>query len=54
MYIDISTTDFPDGSIRGQILPEEIAVVSFSSSGVQEVSAVASATSGDDYALFFS
>lgn len=52
MYIEISTTDFPNGSIRGQILPEEVAVVSFSLSGAQEVPAVASAASGDGYASY--
>lgn len=52
MYIDISTTDFPDGAIRGQILPEEVAVVSFSLSGAQEVPAVASAATGEGYASY--
>jgi hypothetical protein len=52
MYIDISTVDFPDGAIRGQILPAEVAVVSFSLYGAQEVPAVISAASGGGYASY--
>ncbi len=48
-YINVHTTDFPDGEIRGQIVNSDTAIITFSLSGDQEVPAVSTTASGVGY-----
>lgn len=50
-YINLHTTDFPDGEIRGQIIADNFVLIAFSLSGKQEVPAVTTTASGSGYAL---
>lgn len=49
-YVNVHTTDYPDGEIRGQIVNDETVIVTFPLSGQQEVPAVETAASGYAYA----
>jgi len=49
-YINVHTTDFPDGEVRGQIVNDTTAIVTFDLSGSQEVPAVTTNASGYAYA----
>lgn len=50
-YINVHTTDFPDGELRGQILTDGFVLVTFALSGEQEVPVVTTSAVGDGYAL---
>lgn len=50
-YINVHTTDFPDGELRGQILTDEFVLVTFALSGEQEVPVVSTSAAGDGYAV---
>lgn len=49
-YINVHTTEFPDGEIRGQIVNDQTVIVTFPLSGDQEVPAVDTAANGYAYA----
>jgi hypothetical protein len=49
-YINVHTTAYPDGEIRGQIVNDETVIVTFPLSGQQEVPAVDTAANGYAYA----
>ncbi|WP_213999817.1 CHRD domain-containing protein [Arsukibacterium sp.] len=49
-YINVHTTEYPDGEIRGQIVNEDTVIVTFPLSGQQEVPAVMTSASGFAYA----
>ncbi|WP_372625220.1 CHRD domain-containing protein [Arsukibacterium sp.] len=49
-YINVHTTEYPDGEIRGQIVDEDTVIVTFPLSGQQEVPAVDTSASGFAYA----
>ena len=51
-YLNVHTTANPNGEVRGQIVPDTTAVVTFSLSGSQEVPAVDTMAMGSGYALF--
>jgi hypothetical protein len=51
-YLNVHTTANPSGEVRGQIVPDTTAVVTFSLSGSQEVPAVDTMAMGSGYALF--
>ncbi|MFD3397223.1 CHRD domain-containing protein [Alteromonas macleodii] len=51
-YLNVHTTANPNGEVRGQIVPDTTAVVTFSLSGSQEVPAVDTMEMGSGYALF--
>ncbi|MCZ4241933.1 uncharacterized protein DUF4397 [Alteromonas sp. I10] len=51
-YLNVHTTANPNGEVRGQIVPDTTAVVTFSLSGSQEVPAVDTMAMGFGYALF--
>ncbi|EGN75318.1 CHRD domain-containing protein [Idiomarina sp. A28L] len=48
-YINVHTTDFPDGEIRGQIVNDDTTIITFALSGNQEVPAVSTSASGVGY-----
>lgn len=48
-YINVHTSDFPDGEVRGQIVNATTAIVTFDLSGSQEVPAVSTTASGYAY-----
>ncbi|WP_194756663.1 CHRD domain-containing protein [Aliidiomarina indica] len=48
-YINVHTTDFPDGEIRGQIVNDDTMIITFALSGDQEVPAVSTSASGVGY-----
>ncbi len=50
-YVNIHTPSVPSGEIRGQILTNQYALVTFNLDGRQEVPAVITDASGDGYAL---
>jgi hypothetical protein len=52
LYINVTSGTFPSGAVRGQILSTDIALVSFSLGGKQEVPAVTTSASGDGYATY--
>ncbi|MDX1536167.1 CHRD domain-containing protein [Arsukibacterium sp.] len=49
-YVNVHTTEYPDGEIRGQIVNDDTVIVTFPLSGQQEVPAVETAASGYAYA----
>ena len=49
-YVNVHTTDYPNGEIRGQIVNDETVIVTFPLSGQQEVPAVETAATGYAYA----
>lgn len=49
-YVNVHTTAFPDGEIRGQIVNEQTVIVTFPISGAQEVPAVTTSAGGFSYA----
>ncbi|MCC5450597.1 CHRD domain-containing protein [Rheinheimera sp. UJ51] len=49
-YINVHTSAYPDGEIRGQIVNDQTVIVTFPLSGMQQVPAVASAGMGYAYA----
>ena len=51
-YLNVHTTANPNGEVRGQIVPDTTAVVTFSLSGSQSVPAVDTMAMGSGYALF--
>ena len=51
-YLNVHTTANPNGEVRGQIVPDTTAVVTFSLSGSQEAPAVDTMAMGSGYALF--
>lgn len=51
-YLNVHTTANPNGEVRGQIVPDTTAVVTFSLSGSQSVPAVDTMATGSGYALF--
>jgi hypothetical protein len=51
-YLNVHTTANPNGEVRGQIVPDTTAVVTFSLSGSQSVPAVDTMAKGSGYALF--
>ena len=51
-YLNVHTTANPNGEVRGQIVPDTKAVVTFSLSGSQSVPAVDTMVTGSGYALF--
>ena len=51
-YLNVHTTANPNGEVRGQIVPDTKAVVTFSLSGSQSVPAVDTMATGSGYALF--
>ncbi|MFT4940708.1 MAG: hypothetical protein ACI88A_003766 [Paraglaciecola sp.] len=51
-YLNVHTTENPLGEVRGQIVADTTAVVTFSLSGLQEIPQVMSNAMGGGYALF--
>ncbi|GMM66908.1 hypothetical protein MTsDn1_02020 [Alteromonas sp. MTD1] len=51
-YLNVHTEANPSGEVRGQIVPDTTAVVTFGLSGSQSVPAVTTMASGSGYALF--
>ncbi|WP_394224017.1 CHRD domain-containing protein [Alteromonas gracilis] len=51
-YLNVHTSANPSGEVRGQIVPDTTAVVTFPLSGNQSVPAVDTMASGSGYALF--
>lgn len=51
-YVNLHTTNFPDGEIRAQIVPGSVVIISFGLSGEQEVPSVATLASGAAYASY--
>ncbi|WP_088328946.1 CHRD domain-containing protein [Lacimicrobium sp. SS2-24] len=49
-YINVHTDANPDGEVRGQILPDGVAIVTFPLSGDQEIPRVDTAATGSGYA----
>lgn len=50
-YVNMHSNAFPEGEIRGQIVPDPWQVVTFELSGAQQVPAVETDAEGDGYAL---
>lgn len=48
-YINLHNDEFPDGFLRGQILPQDISVRIFSLSGAQQAPAIVSPSKGTGY-----
>ena len=48
-YINVHTTDFPDGELRGQIVNDDTLILTFPLSGSQEVPAVSTSAEGFAY-----
>lgn len=51
-YLNVHTPAHPGGEVRGQIVPDTSAVVTFSLSGLQEIPQVTSEAMGYGYAVF--
>lgn len=49
-YVNVHTTAYPDGEIRGQIVDDDTVIITFPLSGEQEVPAVATLANGFAYA----
>jgi trimeric autotransporter adhesin len=49
-YLNVHTDDYPDGEVRGQILADGIAMVTFPLSGSQEIPQVDTTATGSGYA----